>query len=260
MLIRLSALVGLAALAIIVFMPERWVWAVSLILGNIAFIGVLVMCPRCGLLGENIVRLPAAAVNRGEIALTFDDGPDERVTVQVLDILDRYRVKASFFCIGEKATAQHSLVTEIIRRGHSVENHSFHHRYLFAFSSPSALKREIVSTQKALSSHGISPRFFRAPFGFRSPFLDGVLQACRLEHVAWTRRGYDAVWRNADTVFCRLTRNLSAGDILLLHDGGSACTDDGQPVILAVLPGLLERCAVLGLKSVSLPMAFREGP
>lgn len=259
MLFRLSVVLWLMAFLMIVVMPEKWVFAVSLISGNIVLVAAMVMCTRCGFWGANIVRLPPGSMKRGEIALTFDDGPDVQVTPRVLDILDRYGVKASFFCIGERAAAQSDLVAEIIRRGHSVENHSYHHPYLFAFYGSAALKREIVSTQKTLLDNGVNARFFRAPFGFRSPFLDGVLASCRLSHVAWTRRGYDAVWTNPDTVFLRLARKLSAGDVLLLHDGGSARTVQGQPVVLDVLPRLLERCATLGLVSVSLPMAFEDG-
>lgn len=258
--VRLIYVLWLTGVWMIVVMPEKWGWGLSLILANVVFVAAMVMCVRCGLLGANIVRLSPESRSRGEIALTFDDGPDLDVTPQVLDILDRYGVKASFFCIGERAAAHPDLLVDILRRGHSVENHSYHHRSLFAFYSASALKQEIVSTQKTLSENGAIASFFRAPFGFRSPLLDGVLEGCRLHHVAWTRRGYDAVWRNADTVLLRLTRKLAAGDILLLHDGGSAYTHNGQPVVLAVLPPLLERCAVLGLNSVSLPMAFREGP
>ncbi|MHB1927010.1 MAG: polysaccharide deacetylase family protein [Leptospirillum sp.] len=258
MLIRLSGIIGMTAVILIMVSPERWGLAVSLILGNVFFAGFLVMCPRCMFLGANIVRLPEPAIGRGEIALTFDDGPDVRVTPLVLELLDRFKVKASFFCIGEKAAAHPEILAEILKRGHSVENHSYHHPNLFAFYSSSALKKEIVSTQKTFSKNGIKARFFRAPMGFRSPLLDGVLRDCRLEHVAWTRRGFDTVWKRADTVFLRLARNLSAGDVLILHDGGSALTSEGQPVVIAVLPGLLERCADLGLHGVSLPMAFRE--
>lgn len=259
MLIRMTFINGMIALFLIMVIPERWELALSLLLGNFFIVGFLVMCPRCMFLGANIVRLPGPAIGRKEVALTFDDGPDVRVTPLVLDLLDRFKVKASFFCIGEKADAHPELLEEIIKRGHSVENHSYHHRNLFAFYSSSALKIEIISTQKTFSKNGIKARFFRAPMGFRSPLLDSVLRDCNLEHVAWTRRGFDTVWKKSDGVFRRLARHLSAGDVLMLHDGGSAMTSEGQPVVVAVLPELLERCAALGLRGVSLPMAFRDG-
>ncbi|MHB0888447.1 polysaccharide deacetylase family protein [Acidithiobacillus sp.] len=236
-----------------------WGLASAGILGN-AVLGSLVLCPRCKIISTNLVRLPKTAIGRGEIALTFDDGPDAEVTPQVLDQLDLHGAKASFFCIGEKVAARPGLVAEIIRRGHSVENHSYNHRNLFALGSAKNLKIEVIATQQAIHSanSGSNPKFFRAPFGFRSPWLGGVLRQTHLQHVAWTRRGYDAVCRNPDAVLRRLVHNLSAGDILLLHDGRSAHTRNGQPVVLEVLPRLLERCASHGLRCVSLPMAFGD--
>lgn len=259
MLMRSTFTIGMIAAILILAVTKRWEIALSLVLGNFILVGLLVLCPRCMFLGNNIVRLPPPSIDRGEVALTFDDGPDVRVTPLVLELLDRFKVKASFFCIGEKASAHPELLAEIIQRGHSVENHTYHHCNLFAFYSPSALKKEIISTQKTFSKNGIKARFFRSPMGFRSPLLDGVLRDCQLEHVAWTRRGFDTVWKKADAVFLRLARNLSAGDVLMLHDGGSALTSEGQPVVVAVLPELLKRCADLGLRGVSLPMAFRDG-
>jgi peptidoglycan/xylan/chitin deacetylase (PgdA/CDA1 family) len=236
-----------------------WALASVGVLGNIV-LGLLVMCPRCKIISANLVRLPKAAICRGEIALTFDDGPDAHITPQVLDQLDLYGAKASFFCIGEKVAAQPDLVAEIVRRGHSIENHSYNHRKLFAFSSVKKLKMEVVATQQVIHSanNGSSSKFFRAPFGFRSPLLGSMLRKTHMQHVAWTRRGYDAVCRNPDAVLRRLVHNLSAGDILLIHDGGSARARNGQPVVLEVLPRLLERCASQGLHSVSLPMAFND--
>ncbi|AEM48911.1 polysaccharide deacetylase [Acidithiobacillus ferrivorans SS3] len=212
---------------------------------------MLVLCPRCKLISPNLVRLPRSAIARREIALTFDDGPHAEITSQILDQLDQYNAKASFFCIGEKVAAHPNLVAEILRRGHSVENHSYRHNILFAFSGPSLLANDIVKTQKAVeaATHGPAPRFFRAPFGFRSPFLGGVLRRLGLQHVAWTRRGYDTASRNPDTVLRRLSRNLAAGDILLLHDGKLA---------LLVLPRLLELCQHKELRSISLSMIFQD--
>ena len=144
--------------------PTLWVLAGAGALGN-AVLGSLVMCPRCKIISTNLVRLPKAAIGRGEIALTFDDGPDAHVTPLVLDQLDLYGAKASFFCIGEKVAAQPDLVAEIVRRGHSIENHSYNHRNLFAFSGIRKLKMEVVATQQAIHSanNGISSRFFSCP-------------------------------------------------------------------------------------------------
>jgi peptidoglycan/xylan/chitin deacetylase (PgdA/CDA1 family) len=211
------------------------------------------MWPQGQLLGPNLMRLPAPAVRRREIALTFDDGPDPEVTPRVLELLDRYQAKASFFCIGEKAAAQPELVKEIARRGHSVENHSYHHHCMFALFGISRLRREVDAAQATVASiSGRPPVFFRAPAGFRSPLLDPVRAPRGLRYVSWTRRGFDAVSADPRRVLQRLTRGLAAGDVLLMHDSA--------PVVLAVLPALLELVSTRGLKAVSLVSACANDP
>ena len=210
------------------------------------------------MLGANIVRLPAAAAARREVCLTFDDGPDPVLTPHVLELLERHGARASFFCIGEKAAAYPHLVEEIARRGHSVENHSLRHSPAFAFYGPLRLRREISTAQLAISQiTGRRPEFFRAPAGFRSMLLDPVLARCGLRYVSWTRRGLDGVDGDPDRVLSRLADGLSAGDILLLHDGARART--GNPALLTVLPRLLNELSARGLASVSLPEAFHDG-
>lgn len=223
-------------------------------------VGLLVMCPRCRVITTNLTYLPDTAMARNEITITFDDGPDPDVTPKVLDQLDEYGAKASFFCIGQKVAEQPQLVAEIIRRGHSVENHSYFHSNYFAFGGINRLKKEIEDTQTAITAanNGIPPQFFRSPFGFRSPLLGMVLRGFGIQHVAWTRRGFDAVYRNPDVILRLLVHKLSAGDILLLHDGASASSIQGHPVVLEVLPRLLEQCSIRNLHSVSLVTAFEN--
>ena len=251
------ALHGIAVLAFAVD-PGQWPWILALLASNHLLLGALVFAPRGSLLGPNIVRLPEPAAARGEISLTFDDGPDPQITPRVLDLLDRQGARASFFCVGERAARFPQLVHEIVRRGHSVENHSQRHSHAFALYGPRRLRREIRTTQTELSQiTGRRPEFFRAPAGFRSVLLDPVLAGCGLRYVSWTRRGFDAVSSDAVRVFDRLANGLRAGDILMLHDG--ARTRAGAPAVLTVLPRLLDELSRCGLKSVPLPEAFRDG-
>jgi peptidoglycan/xylan/chitin deacetylase (PgdA/CDA1 family) len=222
--------------------PEWWPWLLAAVLGNHLFLGALVMWPRDRLLGANLVRLPRSSRENGFVALTFDDGPDPYVTPRVLDLLDRYGARASFFCIGQRATAYPDIVRDIVRRGH-------------------ALKREIDDAQVAMESiTGIKPRFFRAPMGLRSPGLDPVVVRSALLYVSWTRRGWDCVSRSPAMVLRRITRSLVAGDVILLHDGSCATTRGGEPVVLAVLPQLLDHLASRRLHPVSLPIALATSP
>jgi peptidoglycan/xylan/chitin deacetylase (PgdA/CDA1 family) len=257
--IRLSILLHVAAGVTVAMQPALWPWALGAVGGNHLLLTAAVFWPRASVLGANMVRLPAPATARGEICITFDDGPDPEVTPRVLDLLDREGAKATFFCVGVKAAAFPDIVREIVRRGHSVENHSQRHSNAFAFYGIFRLRRDLESTQAVVSGiTGRPPRFFRAPVGLRSPLLDPVLARCGLRYVSWTRRGLDAVHRNPDRVLRRLVSGLAAGDILLLHDNGAWRTRDGTPVALAVLPGLLDRIRASGLKPVTLSAAASE--
>jgi|SRR5579864_8455812 len=247
-LILLSFVLHAAAAATVAVRPDWWQWGLGVLAGNYLLLGVAVMFPRARWLGPNLVRLPEAAVRRGEVCITFDDGPDPEVTLKVLEILDRYQARASFFCVGREAEAQPELVREIARRGHSVESHSNIHSNAFALFGWFRLKREVDSAQDILARiTGRKPQFFRAPVGFRSPLLHPILVSRGLHYVSWTRRGYDAVSRNPVAVVRRLTQGLAAGDILLLHDT--------RPIVLEVLPDLLDKLAAAGLRSVTLPSA-----
>ena len=250
--IRISFLLHAAGALPLAVNPEVWPWVAGILAGNHLTLLAAVFWPRGRLLGPNLDRLPASAVRRHEVCLTFDDGPEPEVTPRVLELLDRHQAKASFFCVGEKAAAYPEIVKEIARRGHSVENHSYHHSCAFAFYGISRLRREVESAQAVLAgAAGRPPVFFRAPAGFRSPLLDFILATRGLRYVSWTRRGFDAVRGDPAQVLARLNRGLAAGDVLLLHDNG--------PLVLGVLPALLDELAARGLKSVSLPSACGDG-
>ena len=253
--VQLTILIHLAALIALLFGPAWWPWVVAVLVSNHLALGLIGMWPRSSLLGENMIRLPDAAARRGEIAVTFDDGPHPEVTPMVLDILDRYGAKASFFCVGEKAAAHPDIVREIVRRGHAIENHSMRHSGFFGFYGPVALRRDIGAAQSVLGGiAGRPPRFFRAPMGIRNPMLDPVVARMGLHYISWTRRGFDTVARDPGVVLKRLLDGLAGGDILLLHDRRSM---HGNPIVLTVLPALLEKLSATGLKPVSLTMAMR---
>jgi peptidoglycan/xylan/chitin deacetylase (PgdA/CDA1 family) len=219
------------------------------------------MRPRSALLGPNLRRL---AGTRPEVALTFDDGPDPEVTPRILDLLDAARARASFFVIGRRAARHPALLREMLRRGHSVENHTERHPIGFAAWGPWRQRAEIAAAQATIAGIcGRAPRFFRPPAGLRNPLLDPALAAEGLVLASWTRRGYDTVTGREEIVLRRMTGRLAARDILMLHDAGSRPGPDGRPVVLSVLPRLLGALGAAGLRSVSLdeavPAAAPEG-
>lgn len=256
-LLRASLGLHAGALALVLARPSAWPWAVGSLLADHTLMAAAGLTPRSALLGPNWNRLPAAAAGRRELAITLDDGPDPRVTPRVLDLLDERQAKATFFCIGERVQRHAELAREMVRRGHSVENHSQRHLNYFSLLGPRGLAAEIERAQDTIGiTTGQHPMFFRAPVGLRSPLLDPVLSRLGLRLASWTHRGFDTVSNRAEVVLDKLTRNLHAGDILLLHDGHSAITGTGAPVILEVLPRLLDVVAGAKLTPVTLRAAL----
>jgi peptidoglycan/xylan/chitin deacetylase (PgdA/CDA1 family) len=257
-LLRASMLLHGAALLLTLLRPHWWPWTLGAVIANQLQLTALGLWPRSSALGANLTRLPAAAAARGEVAITIDDGPDPQVTPRVLAILAEHRAHATFFCIGERAVRFSDCVRDCVRGGHAIENHSYRHRHDFSLLGPIRLRREIARAQQALEQvSGSAPRFFRAPAGLRSPLLDMVLQRLGLRLTSWTRRGFDTVSSDASSVLARLTRNLRAGDILLLHDGHAARSDGGTPLVLEVLPRLLDAIAQRSLRAVTLREALQ---
>jgi peptidoglycan/xylan/chitin deacetylase (PgdA/CDA1 family) len=236
--------------------PPLWPWAVGAVVANHAVLTATGLWPRSTGLGPNWSRLPPCA-GTGQVAITIDDGPDREVTPRVLDILQASGARATFFCIGERVLANPGLSREIVARGHRMENHSQRHRHHFSLLGPRAMRLEIERAQETIGTvTGERPRFFRAPAGLRNPFLQPLLTELGLQLVSWTRRGFDTVTHDARIVHARLAARLAAGDILLLHDGHSARTLTGAPIVEEVLPGLLEAIARARLVTVTLAEAL----
>jgi peptidoglycan/xylan/chitin deacetylase (PgdA/CDA1 family) len=248
-----SAAVHLAAAAVTIARPPLWPWTLGAVVLDHLLIAAAGLWPRSNWLGPNWTHLPAGSGARGAIAITIDDGPDPEVTPRVLDVLAAFEARASFFCIGERVRRHPDIAQEIVRRGHSLENHSLRHRHSFSLLGPRRMAAEIAQAQECIAQvTGETPRFFRAPAGLRNPFLEPILKRLKLQLVSWTRRGFDTVNADADDVYRRLCRSLADGDILLLHDGHAARAGAGSPVILEVLPRLLETLRRRELEPVSL--------
>jgi peptidoglycan/xylan/chitin deacetylase (PgdA/CDA1 family) len=256
-LLTASAAIHIGAGAAVLARPPLWPVALGAVVLNHAVLTAAGLWPRSRWLGPNWTRLPPACADRGEVAITIDDGPDPQVTPQVLSLLDAQRARASFFCVGERVLRYPDLAREIVRRGHTIENHSQRHRHDFSLLGPKGMAAEIALAQQSIHRVvGESPHFFRAPAGLRNPFLDPVLCRLKLHLASWTRRGFDTVNRDADDVYRRLSGALRAGDILLLHDGNAARGPGGAPVIADVLPRLLATLQSRQLRPVTLRSAL----
>lgn len=189
-----------------------------------------VRSPRSSLLAPSVYRGDSG---RRAIALTFDDGPSES-TPQVLELLDRYGARATFFQCGENARRIPRLARQVAAAGHDIGNHTYSHPMLH-LKSPGFILAEASEAQSAIEdAAGVQPRWFRAPFGVRWFGLRGVQRRLRLEGVMWSVLGLD--WRlPADRVARRLLRATTADSIVCLHDGRLTNKD---PDISVTLEGL----------------------
>jgi peptidoglycan/xylan/chitin deacetylase (PgdA/CDA1 family) len=256
-LLYASGAVHLSAAAALLARPRVWPWALGALIANHIALAAAGLWPRSQLLGPNWTRLPEQPGNAACIAITIDDGPDPDVTPQVLLQLAQYQAKATFFCIGERVLRYQDLAREIVRQGHAIENHSQRHRHNFSLLGPRGMSAEIARAQDNIFKvTGIVPGFFRAPAGLRNPFLDPVLTRLQLRLASWTRRGFDTVNRDAEVVLRRLADPLMGRDILLLHDGHAARNAAGSPIILEVLPRLLEALKSKSLQPITLRSAL----
>jgi peptidoglycan/xylan/chitin deacetylase (PgdA/CDA1 family) len=256
-LLQASAALHCAALGLTAWRPHWWPWTLAAVAANHLQLVGAGLSPRSQLLGSNWTRLPAGAAASGQVAITLDDGPDPEVTPRVLELLRAHAVRATFFCIGERARRYPALVRACAAAGHGIENHTDSHSAAFSLMRSRRLRLEIERAQYTLAElSGQAPRFFRAPAGLRSPLLDPLLQRLGLQLTAWTRRGFDTVSCDYAKVLQRLTRQLAAGDILLLHDGHAARSPGGMPVVLEVLPALLDQLQARRLRPVRLDEAL----
>ncbi len=180
------------------------------------------------------------------VALTFDDGPSDDSPL-VLDALDRAEIRATFFVLGEAAERRPELVREIARRGHEVALHGHTHARL-AFATPSTVTAEIDRGCDAIRRAGVEPApWFRAPHGWKGPFLGPALRARGLRLVAWTRGVWDTERPGAARIAERASRRPRPGEIVLLHDGcGTPGIDPRRDQTAAAVPEIARRWRAAG--------------
>jgi peptidoglycan-N-acetylglucosamine deacetylase len=200
------------------------------------------MWPTSQIFGQAIIGGP----NVNEFALTYDDGPNDPYTQQLLDILAKHNVRATFFLIGRFVRQRPDIARAIHDAGHLVGNHTMTHPVLL-FKSPSAVREELAGCNAAIEDAlGEPVRYFRPPYGARRP---DVLRAARemgLTPVLWNAMGYDWKPTTAEQVLANLQKGIrrnqqrGTGSNLLLHDGGQAGIGQDRSHSVAATARLLE--------------------
>lgn len=204
------------------------------------------MAPRSQLFGRTIV----AGRDTAEFALTFDDGPNEPWTSNLLDVLARHDVRATFFLIGKYVRQRPALVREIYEAGHLIGNHTVTHPWLMV-ESPRKVREELAGCNAALEDVlGQPVRFFRPPHGSRRPDVLSAARDLGLTPVMWNAMGFD--WRinvTAGDIAAHLERGIvrnqqrGHGSNLLLHDGGHLALGADRSQSVEATRMILERFA-----------------
>ena len=180
-----------------------------------------------------------------EVWLTIDDGPSPAHTTAMLDLLDRFQARATFFVIGARAEKYPHLITEILSRGHEIANHTYTHPGgTFWAAGPARVAAEIDLCAEMLRAAPDRPaRLFRAPAGLKNLFVHPELDRRGLALIGWTVRGLDTVLRDPARVASRILRETKPGAIILLHEAHRVATNpEFNPLCLELtLNALTER-------------------
>jgi peptidoglycan/xylan/chitin deacetylase (PgdA/CDA1 family) len=176
-----------------------------------------------------------------QIALTFDDGPNDPHTGHLLDVLARHNVRATFFMIGRHLRQRPDIAAEVATRGHVIGNHTFSHP-LLTFQSMSRIRDEITQCSAALTDAvGEHSNLFRPPWGGRRPGVFNLARQLGLEPIMWNVTGYDWSAPSADYIEQKVTRRIRGGAVVLLHDGGHAVFGADRSKTVEVVDRIITR-------------------
>ena len=193
-----------------------------------------------------------------KIALTFDDGPNPAVTPRLLQLFDRYSVRATFFLIGKFARACPDLVKEISARGHLIGNHSDTHANLF-LRTRAGIRGELARCQDAIAAavHAEPPLWVRPPYGYRNPLLPAEIRRAGMRGVVmWSKSGWDWKPQPPQRLIERLSHVARVdhphGDIVVMHDGDHRALGADRHHLVAALEHWLPRWRDAGMEFVTI--------
>lgn len=199
--------------------------------------------------GRSLCRLPGG---RGEIALTFDDGPGKD-TLSLLEMLETLDVKATFFVCGRNVERRPEVARSIATASHAIGNHTYTHP-LLTVCPPARVRRELARTQAVIrEATGVAATLFRPPYGWRSPVLRELLPEFGLTAVHWTVIGND--WkRDASAIASRVLGKAGDGAIVCLHDAHPSDPAADRSETLKAVRQIVPRIRDRGYRFVRLPV------
>jgi peptidoglycan/xylan/chitin deacetylase (PgdA/CDA1 family) len=192
------------------------------------------------------------------ISITFDDGPSESYTNQILDVLKESHVEATFFVLGERVKRHPDIVRRQIAEGHEVQNHGYGHTIL-ALKSPASVRRELETTSDVIQGvTGVRPTLLRVPHGWRNPWVSRVARELDLRIVAWTLGVWDTDRPGSAVIVRRALEGLGNGCVLLLHDGRGREEQADCSQVVDALPAIITEARKAGYSFSTLSRMIAE--
>jgi peptidoglycan/xylan/chitin deacetylase (PgdA/CDA1 family) len=193
-----------------------------------------------------------------QLALTYDDGPNDPHTLRLLEVLARHGVQATFFLIGRFVAAKPEIAREVARAGHTIGNHTFNHPNLI-FCRPAKVRSELAQCGKLLGDTiGEHSKLWRPPFGARLPHVLRAGHKLGLKPVMWTVSSNDWKIHTADAIERRVTKRIGGGDIILMHDGGHVRMGANRARTVEATDRLVRRLKDQGYEFVTVPQMMVE--
>ena len=201
--------------------------------------------------GPALSRLPG---HDPVVSITFDDGPNPRATPRILDVLAREGVAATFFVLGRHAERWPELVRRTADEGHQLGNHGYWHRKLHR-RTPSYVREDLTRGTEAIrrASDVKAVRHFRAPHGFRSPWVTPIARSLGQRTVGWSLGVWDSAKPGADEIARRAVEGMRSGSILLLHDGDGYDPEGDRSQTADALPLIIDGLRARGFRFTTLP-------
>jgi peptidoglycan/xylan/chitin deacetylase (PgdA/CDA1 family) len=200
--------------------------------------------------GRALTHLPGPETR---VAITFDDGPNPCATPRILEVLRRAQVPATFFVLGRHAERWPELVRRMADEGHQLGNHGYWHRKLHR-RSPAYVRDDLTrGTDEIERASGVRPRHFRAPHGFRNPWVTPIARSLGQQTVGWSLGVWDSARPGASEIARRALEGLHAGSILLLHDGDGYDADGDRMQTAEALPTIIDGLRARGFRFTTLP-------
>jgi peptidoglycan-N-acetylglucosamine deacetylase len=193
-----------------------------------------------------------------QLALTYDDGPNDPYTMRLLEVLARHDVRATFFMMGCFVEQRADIAREVVKAGHVVGNHTFTHPSL-TFKSADEVRTQLISCGRALTDAvGTHSNLFRPPFGARRPAVLRIARQLNLEPIMWNVTGYDWSAPSAEAIEQKVTSRVRGGDVILLHDGGHRAFGTDRSRTVTATDRLISRYKAEGFEFVTIPEMMGE--